>query len=372
MEPEPRAQSVPPGPSSTLRLDPTAPLWSALLGAFSGVLAYAQGWVDDAPRDPAKAVHEYRKSIRRARALVRLARPLMKDRRYRELDGALKQAVDATSFVRDAEVLRETVGELPASDELQRAAARLREVIDAQQAETCAPARVVELLREAAAPLPPLTLRLAKALPDGLEGEHVERALRLSFKRTRACLAAALVERTDEAIHDWRKRVKELRYQLELVERAPAHGPSREETLGGLAKELGRITDLLVLRASVRAHEAALGPEHAGALVRVLDALIPPRFAAVAEAARPFFDVRAGAFARVVLGRARPEDLAAPAAAAAAAAAAAPVAFAPTASDARPAAAPADAASADALVRNVDVAAIGPTVDAAVGDAPPA
>src|SRR5688500_10014428 len=77
---------------SSLALDPALPPWEALNAAFASVIAYATAQVGRAREgDPAKAIHEYRKSIRRARALVRLVRPLLKGKKYERLDGELRQ-----------------------------------------------------------------------------------------------------------------------------------------------------------------------------------------------------------------------------------------------------------------------------------------
>src|SRR5688572_28087233 len=81
---------TPPEPVARLALDPSLPPWAALNAAFAGVIAYATAQVPRAEQDPAKAIHEYRKSIRRARALVRLVRPFVKGKQYERLDGELR------------------------------------------------------------------------------------------------------------------------------------------------------------------------------------------------------------------------------------------------------------------------------------------
>jgi CHAD domain-containing protein len=290
-------------PRSTLTLDPALPPWDGLLAAFASVLAYAAAQVGRAEDAPAKAVHEYRKSIRRARAAVRLVRPLLKEKRYRRLDGALRQAVLDTSFVRDAEVLGDTIDELPRAPAVEAAAAALSDLLEAQQATACAPAATREVLRRGAEQLTLLPLRFAKALPARLDQARLEDALRASYRRARRRRREALAARSDEAIHGWRKRTKELRYQLELLEPAPQ---PRERALGRVAKGLGVVTDLIVLRDAVRAHADDLGAAHVEVLVSTLDRMIPARFDEVAGAAAPCFEDRARAFARAALAPAPP------------------------------------------------------------------
>lgn len=283
---------------SSLSLDPSLAPWEGLLAAFASVLAYAADQVARAADDPARAVHEYRKSIRRARAAVRLVRPLLKEKRYLQLDGALRQAVLDTSFVRDAEVLGETIGALPREPAVAAAAAALRELVRAQQALVCTPVAIRDVLARGAERVALLPMRLAKALPARLDRAELERLLRTSYRRVRRRRRAALAARSDEAIHDWRKRAKELRYQLELLEPEPQ---PRERALGQVAKGLGLVTDLIVLRDAVLAHADALGPAHTAALVESLERMIPARFDEVAAAAAPFFEARPQAFARAAL-----------------------------------------------------------------------
>ncbi len=295
-------------PSATLVLDRARPLSDGVVLALARVLAYAEGWTRDAAREPVKAVHEVRKSIRRARAAVRLARPCMGPRRFKALDQSLRQAVLETSSLRDAEVITDTVEELAAHDPtIADVAAALRAHLGSAQASATEAELTAGVLGRSAACLVGAPERFADALRDKKgrtaldEPGAADRLLRESFKHVRATYRAALLERTDEAIHDWRKRVKELRYQLELLELPPASGDSREEALGDQAKTLGWITDLLVLRVRVRELQGELGPEPASRLLAVLDARIPTLLDEVGHEAAPFYIHRASDFARVAL-----------------------------------------------------------------------
>ena len=61
---------------------------------------------------PVAAVHEYRKALRRGRALVQLSRPLLGEEIYREIVKELRVAFLGTSPMRDATVLLETLNRL--------------------------------------------------------------------------------------------------------------------------------------------------------------------------------------------------------------------------------------------------------------------
>src|SRR6185503_16142962 len=64
------------------------------------------------PRDPAEAVHDARKRIKKTRALLRLARPAMRADAFRAYNRELRDQGRALSGTRDADALAETVDEL--------------------------------------------------------------------------------------------------------------------------------------------------------------------------------------------------------------------------------------------------------------------
>src|SRR3954463_954491 len=59
--------------------------------------------------DPAEAIHEARKSVKKTRALLRIARPALPRRSYRMENHSLRDAARSASGLRDADVMVETV-----------------------------------------------------------------------------------------------------------------------------------------------------------------------------------------------------------------------------------------------------------------------
>ena len=95
------------------------------------------------------------------------------------------------------------------------------------------------------------------------------RALRQSYKRTRAAASRAFAEPRSRRLHEWRRRTKELGEQVRLLRRL--HPPSLDELaheLGVLAEFLGDDHDLTLLRDELVAQRAKLTP------ARELDALL--------------------------------------------------------------------------------------------------
>lgn len=195
------------------------------------------------PKEPDRAVHSVRKRIKRLRALLRLASPaLAHDGRQAQQD-LLRAAASRLAPARDAAVLR-------------GAAERLANELEPESLKALRRAHRGELRR-----LPAELVRAAAELRRfraGLStwrlGEEAalllfERLAR-TYRRGRRALEQARKEPTDEHLHEWRKRVKDLWYQATVLE-ALAAAPAAEllASLERLAELLGEDHDRAVLRA---------------------------------------------------------------------------------------------------------------------------
>jgi CHAD domain-containing protein len=216
-------------------------------------LTEAQQAVRD-PSDRDEAVHESRKAFKRARALLRLVRSgLDSDVRKRE-NRALRDLGRRLSDVRDAAVLVKSLDALLAehADAVQETTyAGLRELLVSEHAAV----RVRQLAAggEATAvadALDEVLGRIAELHVDS--GEVVEKGLRRSCERARKRLDAARDELSVEAFHELRKRVKDLRYHVELLQHAwPEILEPYEGQLHELTDRLGDDHDLAVLREAI-------------------------------------------------------------------------------------------------------------------------
>ena len=202
--------------------------------------------------DPAKAVHQARKHLKKARALLRLVRSELGDTAYRRENEALRDAAARLSETRDADVLVATVdklaergaGQLPATD-----FAALRGALTAE----------AEVARAGAAAADPLAvaqeLRAAHervgAWPlDGADWETVVAGISRAYARGVRERARAEAEPTVERLHEWRKRVKDLWYHHRLLKAVwPPVVAAYGEAAHLLSELLGDDHDLAVLRA---------------------------------------------------------------------------------------------------------------------------
>jgi hypothetical protein len=130
----------------------------------------------------------------------------------------------------------------------------------------------------------------------------IEPGLRRVYRRGRACFEVARRDPSDANLHEWRKRVKDLRYLLEVLEPlwADVIGPLAEE-VDELADALGDDHDVALLRRLVESHSAGLDGD-GRTILELLD-VRRGRLQAVAWALGPrVYQERPGAFVRRLRG----------------------------------------------------------------------
>lgn len=273
------------------------PLRESILLAFARTLRYARAAARRASQDPEESVHEYRKSIRRARAVVTLLRPALGATAAAGLARELKRAFAETGALRDADVLLETLRLVPGDDPvLQTIEAALGRERTRDGEGT---ARALEAGSRILRPLPDA---LRVTLPETFSTDDLARGLSRSVRRVKETLARAADSGLDADFHDWRKRVKELRYQVEmLASSGSAALKRREKALASLAEDLGETTDFILLEAAL-AERASRGeiPESLS-LHDAIRTTVSERARTLQAAGRAMFSVPPGEFARLVL-----------------------------------------------------------------------
>jgi CHAD domain-containing protein len=236
------------------RLDLQAPVGDALRAVLVERLEHAHDALRDADQTAAaEAVHSARKDIKKARALLRLARPDLPEATYRSENEALRDIARSLTAAREADVLAETF-ELVAA----RLAGRMPELeVDALRV------RVADL----AASLRPSEADGAPTIPEQTVGALAEavtraRALELddcdtetlvagsvrAYARGTKALALAGHDTTATNLHDWRKRAKDLWYHQRLLRDAwPELFKAQADAADQLTKLLGDDHDLAQL-----------------------------------------------------------------------------------------------------------------------------
>jgi CHAD domain-containing protein len=212
-------------------------------------------------------VHDARRRIKRVRALLRLLRPIAGEAWFDRENSDYRDIARQLSPARDADVMLRTLDMLESD---RRRTRRLRDLLTARRAELLSQAGDAGTLLAAAAQ----ALQLAGERIAGWTFDHdgydlIEDGLLKTYRRGRRAMAKAFDEPTDERLHQWRKRVKDLGHQLRLIrvicpERIRAH----RSLLSALGEALGDDHDLAVLRPQI----VAAGGRSADMLLARLDA----------------------------------------------------------------------------------------------------
>jgi CHAD domain-containing protein len=218
-----------------------------------------------------ESVHSARKQIKKARATLRLLRPRLSHKQYRAANTRLRDAARPLSAARDAAVLRKALQRIQTGR--QNAGIR-REVMEVERMlareQSNAQHRLVS--RDGV----PHSRRLLKQVRARAARFHLGRhgwstigagAGRV-YRQGRKALQAVHCAPSDAAFHEWRKQVKYLRHQLELLRPIwPGALGTLTRKLESLGDQLGDDHDLVVLRAKLTAPDS---PLQAGAASRAL------------------------------------------------------------------------------------------------------
>lgn len=222
------------------------------------------GWAD--------AVHGARKDLKKLRTVLRLLRDELGRKRFRRENARFRNAARALSASRDAEVKLGTLDSLAAQgDELPPAAVEAWRRILARDREAATNAARDEPARAEAAAL--IEAGLDAIGGWGLAGDSwklIDAGLTRTYRRGRRALKAAAATGSEADFHAWRKRAKDLWYELRLLSEA---WPGPLEASAGeahrLSELLGDHHDLAVLRADLRRRN--LGERETTALEAAID-----------------------------------------------------------------------------------------------------
>lgn len=283
-------------------------LRAALVAEFRAAATGAQHAVtelDDA--GATKAVHASRKALRRARAVLSLVAGALSKADRRAIKDALQEARRGLSTPRDHAVAPDTLAKLPLGAEDRDAADRVL----ANATEAMPPvAEIEQLLKAAARHAAAQADALEAALPQTLAWEVVVDGVRAVYAEARACRRAA--KRDADAFHAWRRRMKELTYQLEILgKHAGARVHQLHAEIDGIASAASDAVDLLMLRQFVETFAQGVEGDRRKHLDTAIGAALGDLTKSARRAGREAFDRSGKKFAKR-LEKAVKKDLAPP------------------------------------------------------------
>ncbi len=216
-------------------------------------------------------IHHVRTTIKRLRALLRLIRPVVGEQFFNRENARLRKAGRRLAVARDAEVARETLKTLSVTGESEKKA--VAAALTGLESRTQPGTDIGEALTQVKADLEQTKRNLQRLqLVDG-EWEVVEAGLQDVYRQSRKRMNTALQDGGDEAFHKWRIRVKNLFYELELLEPVwPKRMDKMTSRLAKLQDKIGLDHDIAVLKALLRkTPETFGGIEAVERVIRRLD-----------------------------------------------------------------------------------------------------
>jgi CHAD domain-containing protein len=225
-------------------------LRTKLIGEFNSAVHAAREAAGAVDHGSASAVHESRKSLRRARAILSMIASALPKSERRAVKAALQEARRSLSMIRDHSVAPETLGSLPLSDGDRDTAKRILD----NAAEAIPPtSEIKQLLGEAAARAAAQAEALEAALPAHVTWDDVAYGLRRLYASARRARRAGKVSKS--WFHAWRKRSKELAYALDFVSRqAGPRAAAIQGEIEAVTDQLGPAVDLVMVREFVQTH----------------------------------------------------------------------------------------------------------------------
>jgi CHAD domain-containing protein len=203
------------------------------------------------------AVYDARKRFKEIRGTLRLVRGELGDKAFQRENRTFRDAARPLSALRDAAVVVDSLDELVklfGGRVKAQNMARLRRALLKNHREARkevigrdgAVEGIVRQMRKAKTRIKnwPLKRRGWKAIEEGL---------RQVYDQGRRAMKKAVARNSDEALHEWRKRAKDMRYELELLESTAAQviRPLAQQA-HLLADLLGDDHDLAILRTSAQ------------------------------------------------------------------------------------------------------------------------
>jgi CHAD domain-containing protein len=214
--------------------------------------------------DVGHAVHEARKDLKKARAVLRMVRHRMDDDVYQRENVRLRDAGQALAGTREAEAKVETIEALEErfGDELPAVTAVLKRDLEAERDALAATRADADSEVRAAARGASEPIAATRSSMDSwsfskagwkLVGPGIER----TYLRGRNRFRDVRRDPTPENIHEWRKRIKDLWYDLRLLRDSwPDVMSKMGDEAHELADLLGDHHDLTVLAADLRSRDS--------------------------------------------------------------------------------------------------------------------
>lgn len=218
------------------------------------------------------AVHETRKGLKRIRALLRLLRPGLGEQTFKGDNARFRDIAVLLSQDRDSDVLTETALKLEARSggEGTMALSALRRLMQESGTRPSVEATATRIA-EARDRLLDARKDFGELKLDADDFDTLCCGLEASYRRARRAMAAAYLQGSAEAFHEWRKSVQQHWRHMALLTRAwPEMFAARVAAARRLSQILGDDHDVEMLVAHIRGPLAGgIGKQHLKQIERI-------------------------------------------------------------------------------------------------------
>ncbi len=189
-----------------------------LVDLLRDIVASGREPIESPDISDATAVHDLRKALKAWRAMLRLIAPVVGD----EAELMRVEAMDLAREIaaaRDSRAAQEALADL--GDHLPKLSARSRTAIEQRLAAFRADTEAISLTSERRATITEMWTHASVAIErwplKSFDRIEAARRLAASYRHVRAALPADWAEASPEALHKFRQRVVEHRYQMDLA-----------------------------------------------------------------------------------------------------------------------------------------------------------
>jgi CHAD domain-containing protein len=229
---------------------------SALAGLLRDIVTSGRKPIETPDMSDAAAVHDLRKALKRWRAILRLIAPTVGDEAERMRVEARDLAREMAA-ARDSQAAQEALADL--GDDVPNLSARSRATIGERLGQIGASAEAMSLTPVRKARIGEMWTHGAAAVErwpfERFDRSEAARQLTMSYRRVCAAIPEDWSNPTPEALHRFRQRVVDHRYQMELADPAwPKLTRLWVSEAQRLRDRLGAHHDLVILRQMTEPH----------------------------------------------------------------------------------------------------------------------
>ena len=225
------------------------PLRTGLLRVVDCLIENAVNRIKWPSHDRGEDVHLVRVTVKRLRAILRLLRPVISKTAFERENIRLRTAARRLSASRDADVARQTLATLRSSKTREGDGVTVAFATFGNNGEP----DISKSMSQIGLDLERTRQSLHRLRISGREWKAIEPGLREVYRQCRRRMRRALGQGDDDAFHKWRIRVKNLYYELQMLQ--PVWPDRLNKMVAGLAElqdKIGADHDLAVLKRSLQ------------------------------------------------------------------------------------------------------------------------